>query len=102
MCVHICIKSIDTECIRNNSKPWAVCCDNYKDEASNEREEKKNIDMYSMEIKRKLYKHRGDCRSHEKIDKEIRIPCDKIIICHDKIKCTEEKVPSPFSKKVLP
>ena len=30
---------------------------------------KKSIAMHSMEIKRRLCKHRGDCRSHEKIDK---------------------------------
>ena len=65
----------------------------------NEREEKKNIAMHSTEIKGRLYKHRGDCRSCEKIDKEISVPCNKIITCHDKIRCTEEKVLSPFSKK---
>ena len=55
--------------------------------------------MHSMEIKSRLYKHREDHKSHEKIDKEISIPCDKIIMCHNKIRCTEEKVLSPFSKK---
>ena len=54
--------------------------------------EEKNIAMHSTEIKRRLCKHRGDCRSHEKIDKEISVPCDKIITCCDKIRCTEEKV----------
>ena len=54
-------------------------------EASNGREEKKNIAMYSTEIKRRLYTHRGDHGSHMKIDKEIMIPCDKIITCCDKI-----------------
>ena len=53
-------------------------------ETSNGREEKKNIAMHSMEIKGRLCKHRRDCRSYEKIDKEISIPCDKIITCHDK------------------
>ena len=37
-------------------------------EASNGREEEKNIAMHSMEIKGRLYKHRGEYRSHEKID----------------------------------
>ena len=35
---------------------------------SNGREEKKSIAMHSMEIKRRLYKHRGDYGSQEKID----------------------------------
>ena len=30
--------------------------------------------------------HRRDHGSCEKIDKEISIPCNKIIMCHDKIK----------------
>ena len=68
-------------------------------EASNGREEKKNIAMHSTEIKRRLYKHRGDHRFHEKIDKKICVPCDKIITCHDKIRCTEEKVLSQLMKK---
>ena len=68
-------------------------------EALNGREERKNIAMHSMEIKGRLCKHRGDRRSHEKIDKEISIPCDKIIMCCDKIRCTEEKVLSPLTKK---
>ena len=42
-------------------------------EASNGREERKNITMHSMEIKGRLYKHRRDHRSHEKIDQEIRL-----------------------------
>ena len=70
-------------------------------EASNGKEEKKIIAMHSREIKRRLYKHRGDYRFHEKIDKEISIPCDKIIMCHDKIRYTKEKVLSSFSEKVL-
>ena len=55
-------------------------------EVSNGREVKKNIAMHSMEIKERLYKHRRDHRSCEKIDKEISIPCDKIITCYNKIR----------------
>ena len=60
-------------------------------EASNGREEKKSIAIYSMGIKRRLCKHRGDCRSCEKIDKEISIPCDKI-------REKSEKMLSPLMK----
>ena len=67
----------------------------------NGREEEKNIAMHSTEIKRRQCKHRGDCRSREKVDKDISVPCDKIILCRDKIRCTEEKVLSPLSEKVL-
>ena len=42
--------------------------------------------MHSMEIKWRQCKHRGDHGSREKIDKDISIPCDKIITCHDKIR----------------
>ena len=34
----------------------------------NAREEKKNIAMYSMKGKGRLYMHKRDCRSCEKID----------------------------------
>ena len=65
---------------------------------SNEREERKNIAMHSTEIKRRLYTHREDCGSHEKIDKKISIPCDKIIMCHDKISEKVKKMLSSFVK----
>ena len=61
--------------------------------------EEKSIAMHSTEIKGRLCKHRGDHRSHEKIDKEISVPCDKIITCRNKIRCTEEKVLSSLAKK---
>ena len=48
--------------------------------------------MHNMEIKRRLYKHRGDHRSCEKIDKEISVPCDKI---SEKVK----QMLSPLMKK---
>ena len=64
----------------------------------NEREEKKNIAIHSMEIKRMLYTHRRDCRSCEKINNEISIPCDKIITCHDKISEKVKKMLSPLMK----
>ena len=53
-----------------------------------------------MEIKKRLYKHRGDHRSHEKIDKEISIPCDKIITCHNKIRRKSEKDTKSVDEKV--
>ena len=68
-------------------------------EASNERKEKKSIAMHRTEIKGMLYKHRGDCRSHEKIDKEISILCDKIIMCHDKISEKVKKMLNSLMKK---
>ena len=69
-------------------------------EASNGRKERKNIAMHSIEIKRRQYTHRGDhrSRSHEKIDKEICIPCDKIIMCHNKI---SEKDTKSVDEKAL-
>ena len=60
-------------------------------EASNGKEEKKSTTMHSTEIKRRLYKHRGDHRFHEKIDKEISVSCDKIITCCDKIRRKSKK-----------
>ena len=50
--------------------------------------------MHSTEIKRRLYRHRGDCGSCKKIDKGISIPCDKIITCHDKIRYKEKDAKS--------
>ena len=53
--------------------------------------------MHSTEIKRRLWLHKGD---RDLMRKQIKdsVPCDKIIMCRDKIRCTQEKVLSPLRK----
>ena len=67
-------------------------------EISNGREEKKAQPCTTQRLKE------GYDSIREIMDfmrKQIKnsVPCDKIIMCHDKIKCTKEKVLSPLSKK---
>ena len=67
----------------------------------NGREEKKNIAMHSIKIKGRLYIHKRNCGSYEKIYKERSIPCDKIIMCCNKIRYKKKKMLSPLMKGTL-
>ena len=95
---------------KENPKPWAVGSEIKQavhkmkaqtcvmHEASNGREEKKAQPCTAQRL------NEGYDSIREIVDlmrKQIKdsVPCDKIIVCCDKIRCTKEKVLSLLSKK---